>query len=86
MPSRIRYSQHALHRLLERGIARGWVNAVVGTSPTVYGRDQIFTLTAKELAARFGTGFAEGLRVVMDGARSRVVTVHWFGGAAGPLT
>ncbi len=79
MPQRLRYSQHALQRLDERGISRRWVDAVViGTRPQVYGRDQIFTVTARELASRCGGKFRDGLRVVVDGLRRRVVTAHWL--------
>ncbi len=78
MSQRLRYSQHALQRLDERGILRRWVDAVVGTRPQVYGRDQIFTLSAGELALRCGGDFREGLRVVVDGFRRRVVTAHWL--------
>ncbi len=78
MPQRLHYSQHALQRLDERGILRRWVDAVVSTRPRVYGRDQLFTLSAAELATRFGGDFADGLSVVVDGFRRRVVTVHWL--------
>lgn len=77
MAQRLRYSAHALQRLDERGILRRWVEAVVGTRPQVYGRDHIFWLSANELAERFGGEFSEGIRVVVDGFRRRVVTVHW---------
>jgi hypothetical protein len=78
MSQRLRYSQHALQRLDERGILRCWVDAVVGTTPQVYGRDQIFTLSAGELARRCGGEFRDGLRVVVDSFRRRVVTVYWL--------
>lgn len=77
MARRLRYSAHALQRLDERGILRHWVDAVVGTRPQVYGRDHIFSLSASELAVRFGGEFSEGIRVVVDSFRRRVVTVHW---------
>jgi hypothetical protein len=82
MPQRLRYSQHALQRLDERGILRRWVDAVVGSRPQVYARGQIFTLTARELACRCGGDFQDGLRVVVDGFRRRVVTAHWLDGRA----
>ena len=83
MPHRLRYSQHALERLDQRGILRRWVEAVLGTRPRVYGRDQVFTLSASELANRCGGSFDAGLRVVVDSLRRRIVTAHWLGcGAA----
>lgn len=81
MARRFRYSAHALQRLDERGILRRWVDAVLGTRPTVYGRDHIFSLSAAELAARFGGEFHDGIRVVVDAIRRRVVTVHWDEGS-----
>lgn len=82
MSQRLRYSQHALQRLGERGILRPWVEAVVKTQPRVHGRAHIFTLSAGQLTGRFGGDFPDGLRVVVDGLRSRVVTAHWLNGGA----
>lgn len=82
MSQRLQYSQHALQRLGERGILRPWVEAVVKTHPRVYGHTRVFTLSATELAGRFGEVFPDGLRVVVDDRRCRVVTAHWLKGGA----
>lgn len=78
MARRLRYSQHALARLEQRHIRRQWVEAVVGTRPVSRGAERIHTLSATELAARFGAEFRKGLRVVVDACCRRVVTVHWL--------
>ena len=82
MSQRLHYSQHALQRLDERGILRRWIEAVVGTRPSVYGRDEVFTLSSAQLGTRFGLDFRLGLRVVVDGVRHRIVTAHWVDGSA----
>lgn len=78
MARRLRYSQHALARLEERDIRRQWVEAVVDTPPAVRGAERIHTLSAAQLAARFGAEFRTGLRVVVNACCRRVVTVHWL--------
>lgn len=78
MSHRIRYSQHALQRLDERGILRRLVDAVLASRPQVHGRHEVFTLTASELASRCGGDFQNGLCVVVDRFRRRVMTAHWF--------